>query len=133
LADANEQAEREVHFDRAFVKLVEDDGTDAFERDVIEQAAKKDAGRGDDEPRIAADLGIEANMIADFATDFAATPMRDAASDSAGGQAARLHEDEFLVVRQVIEHGRGDEHRLARSRRGRHDGGAGARGGDGFR
>lgn len=133
LADANQESECEIHFNRTFVELVEDDGTDAFERDVVEQAAQEDAGRRHDEPRIAADLNIKANVVANFAANFAAAQMRDAASDCAGSEASRLHEGEFLVAWQVVENGSWDKHRFARARRGGDDGSSGSRGRNRFR
>lgn len=132
MADANQEAESEIHFNRAFVELIKDNGPNAFKRDIVEQAAEEDAGRGDDESRIAADLGIEAHVVANFAADFAATQMGNAASNGASGEPARLHEDEFLVAWQVIENGGRNEHRLAGAGWSRNDGGPGARGGDRF-
>ena len=48
------------------MKLVEHDGPDVVERDIIQQPSQQDAGRHDDQPRVATHAGIEADLVADF-------------------------------------------------------------------
>ena len=130
LPQADEHAEDEVHFDRAFVELIDHDGADVLERDIVEQPAQQDAGRHDDEPRIARDAFVESDLVADFGPEFAISQVGDSPGDGAGGESAGLDEDDPLVGRQVVEDGGRDEGCFARAGRGRDDDRAGARGGD---
>jgi hypothetical protein len=114
------------------MKFVEHDGGDVFERDVVQHAAKQNARGGDDEERCAADAVIESDLVADFFADFALAKLCDAAGYGAGGEAAGLDEDEFLVWRQVVEYGGGDERRLPAAGRGGDNCRAAARGGEDF-
>ena len=132
LANSHEHSQREVHLDRALVELIEHDGADVFEGDVVEQPAQQDARRHDDEPRVAAHARVEADLVADFVAQVAAAKLRDPPGDGPGRQAARLNEHHLLAGRQIVEHGRRHEHRLARARRGRDDDRAAARRGHDF-
>ena len=124
-AGPQQEAEHEIHLDRALVKLVEHDGRDTVERRVFEQPAKHDAGGLDDEPCIAADLRVEPHLIAHLTADAAAAQPGDLMGHGPGREPPRLEEDHLGRCGDVIQDRRRHEHRLAGPRRrGDHDGSA---------
>ena len=111
------------------MKLVEHHRADAVERHVIEQPSQQDAGRRHDQPRVAAHARIEANLVADLLAEPTVAQLGDSPRDGPGREPARLHEHQLLSRRQIIEHRRRHEHRLARAgRRGDDDRPAARRG-----
>jgi hypothetical protein len=99
LPQADEHAKDKVHFDRALVEFIDDDGARIVEGDIVEQPTEKDAGRDDDEPRIARGSLVESHLVTDFRPELATAQVSDSPSDSAGSESARLDEDESLVRR----------------------------------
>ena len=127
LPQADEKTEHEVHFDRAFVKLVEHDRPDPIQRDVAEQPPEHDAGSLDDEPRVATHTRVKPHLIAHLATEHHGAEFRDLMSYGPRCQSPRLQQDEPLTRRQVVENRRWHKHRLAGARRRGDDNGPGPR------
>ncbi len=100
LANLAEQGQREIGVDVAFVKLVEDHGADAFEKRVGEKLTGQNALGDHAEPRFRGDLVIEANLIADLATQRPAILRGDAARRSPCRHPSRLEQDQTRMLRR---------------------------------
>ncbi len=91
-----EQGEGEIAFEMALVELIEDDGVDALERGIGDEAAGEDAFGHEAQAGVGAGALFEADLVPDgFADDFAKL-RGDPARGHAGGDAARF-EDEDLA------------------------------------
>jgi hypothetical protein len=126
-ADLAEEGEGEVGVEAALVELVEQDGACAFEEGVGEEASGEDALGDDMEAGVAGDAGVEADLVADLASEGPALLVGDAGGGGAGGDAAGLEEDEAGVggVEEAGGEDRGrDAGGLAGAGGGREDGGA---------
>ena len=77
LPNPHENSEREGHLDRPFVELIEHDGPDAIERDVVEQTPQQYSRRHDHEPRLAAYARVEADLIAHLVAELHAAELRN--------------------------------------------------------
>jgi len=103
------------------VKLIEHHRGDAGQRDVGDEPPEHDPGGLDDEPGVAADLRVEPHLIAHLLTEGRAPQPGDPMRDGPGGQPPRLEEHHPAGRREIVEHRRRHERRLARARRCRHD------------
>jgi hypothetical protein len=108
------------------MELVEHDRPDPLDGHIAYEAAKHDPGRFDDEPGVTAHARLEPHPVADFTTRLTAAEMRDLPGDRPGREPTGLKQDNPRRYWQVIEDGRGHEHRLARPGRRGDDHGAGS-------
>ena len=89
-----EQAERDVGFDGALVHLVEDDGADARQFGVGEQAPIEQTGRDELDECRCARTGFAAYGVADDVAQTRPGQLGQTACSSADGDAARLGDDD---------------------------------------
>ena len=113
LTHADKQAKHQIHLNRALVKLVEHDRSNAVERDVVQKPPQHDPGRLDDEPGVAADTGIKPHLIAHLAAKRHVAEPCDLMGHRPGREPPRLQQDEPRRRRQIVEHRSRHEHRLA--------------------
>ena len=77
------------------MELVEDDGVDAVEGGVCEEAAGEDAFGNEAEASAGGDFFFEADLIADGEADLFAELGSDAARGETGGDAAGFEDDDL--------------------------------------
>ena len=119
LSHPYEQAEHQIHLERALVKLIQHDRADPLQADALGEPPQHDAGRLHDQPRVAPHAGVEPYLIPRPSPHFSAPQPGDLLGHRAGGQAPGLHEDQPLPCRKIVADRRWHEHRFARSRRRR--------------
>ena len=98
------------------MKLIEYDGPDPGQGHVVDESPEHDAGGLDDEPCVAANLGVEPHLIAHLTAERHAAELGDAVGDGSGRKPAGLEEYDPVGLRQIIKHCRGHERRFARPR-----------------
>ncbi len=111
------QGEAQVAVDAALVELVEHDRVKVREQRVLLQARGEDAFRGDEQPGLADELTLEADVPPDFAPRRPALLGGDAPRNGSRGDASRLEQDEPAVTDECRRHTR----RLTGARRGSDD------------
>ena len=99
------------------MELVEDDGADAREARVGEQAAREHALGDEPEPRARPAHALEAHGEADRAAEGLAPLVRDAPRHPRGEAAGLEDEDLAVADGPRVEERRGDARRLPRARR----------------
>jgi hypothetical protein len=90
-----EQRQGKIAIEMAFVELIEDDGVDALERGVGEEAAGEDAFGDEAEAGAGADPFFEADLVADGFAGLLGPFKGDAPGGETSGDAARLEDDDF--------------------------------------
>ena len=127
-ATVERERQPEVGVERALVELVEQHCRDAVERRIGEDHAREHAFGHDLDTALRSDLRGEAGPQANRLAEALAEEVRHAACCGAGGEAARL-EDQDLPARdpRLIEEGERHARRLAGPRRRDEDSGAGFR------
>ncbi len=120
------QGEAEIHVERPLVHLVEQHRRDAVEGGIVEDHADEDAGGDELDARRGGHLRVVAHAVARRPPRLLAQPLRDAMGGGAGGQAARLDDDDApLAPPRRGEKGRRHARRLAGAgRRDQHRAGA---------
>ena len=83
------------------MELVEEDDADRFEEGIVLQHAEQDAGRYDEDAGLRAALAVKADLIADLVAESSAALHCHAAGGGAGGQAARLQEQDTPLPREA--------------------------------
>ena len=122
--DLGEHAHQEVCFQLPFVDFIQDDGGNAVEPRVRQQAAQQDA-RGDEfDQGLRPGLPFPADRVAHPAGGSAAVQGSKSTGGCPGGHPARLRDDHPARLAVEICEERGDEGGLACSRRRLDDGGA---------
>ena len=90
-----DQGERQVGEETAFVNLVEQHRADAVEKWIALQALDEDALRDEENPRVAGEVALEADLPADLAAERPTLLLGDPARRSPGRDPPRF-EDEDL-------------------------------------
>ena len=113
----------EIGVERALVELVEEDGSDAVERRILEHQAGEDAFGHDLDAGRPGNLGAETDAVAHGRADRLPERRRHARRGGPGGEPARLEHQDFLVPcpflrgederhpRRLAGAGRGDQNR----------------------
>ena len=122
------QGQAEIGVERALVELVEEDGANAGQRGIVEDEARENALGDHFDARFRSDARIEAGADADGFADLLAGQLRHAFGRGAGGQAARLQQQDLGApeprrIEQCRRHARrlagaGWRHEHGRSARG---------------
>ncbi len=82
------------------MELVEQDGPDGFEERVILNPADQDARGDGEDARARPGAAVEAHLVADLLAQLPAALLDHAPSRGAGGQAARLQQNDLTCTRQ---------------------------------
>ncbi len=85
-----EVAEQQVDVEAALVRLVDDDRVVATQQPVVGDLGQQDAVGHDLDERPVAERRVEAHLVADDVTEFAAEFLRDPVGDGARGNPPRL-------------------------------------------
>ena len=113
------EGETKIGVERALVELVEQNGRHAFERGVIEDHAGKHALGHDLDAGALRHEARQPHAQADRLADFLSQSRGHARGGGAGGETARLDEDEALALRPgLVEERERDAGGLARAGRG---------------
>ncbi len=76
------------------MELVENDDACRAQIRIVEEKAKQDARRDDEQPRLRAVLAVEADRVADGIPEGFTALVGDAPRGGAGGEAARLQDQD---------------------------------------
>ena len=112
------EREAEVGVERALVELVEQHRRDALERGIVEDHAREHALGDDLDAGALRDEALQPHAQADRLADLLAQGRRHAGGGGAGGETARLEQDEALALRpRLVEQRERRARRLARAGR----------------
>ena len=96
------QRQAEIGVQRALVELVEDHQPDAVEPRIGLQHARQDALGDHLDAGAGADPGVAADAVADRLADLFAQQCRHASRRGAGGEAARLENDDLAALEPLV-------------------------------
>lgn len=96
------EGEGKIAGEVAFVKLVEDDGGDAGQGRVGEKLPEEDALSDKADAGAGGDDAVEADVEAHFAAEGRAAFLGDALGEEAGGEPARLEDDNFATGNEAL-------------------------------
>lgn len=92
--------EGEVAIEVALVELIDDDAASALEVGILKELAEEDALGDEADAGAAGGVVFETDLIADLVAEADFSFLRDAACQHAGGDAARLEDDDVIAIRE---------------------------------
>ena len=102
LLDIQRAGQGDVAVEMPLVKFVEEQGGDSAKRWILDHLTQEYAFGDEADARPGGADAIEANLVADFIAEPDAALVCDARREQAGGEPARLQDDNLAVAREAV-------------------------------